>query len=119
MNYSSDFSNRLKDERKRLGLTQAEIAEKCGISTRMWVKYEQGLSMPGGEVLMALSRLGVNVAYLFTESLIRTKDNSTVPVAISMEEFGLLVLYRQATDNNKKIIMTLAEMVDKETNNSL
>lgn len=114
MNYSSDFSNRLKEERKRLGLTQAEIAEKCGVSARMWVKYEQGLSMPGGEIFMTLSRLGVNVAYLFTESFLRTKDETTLPVSITTEEFGLLVLYRQATENNKKIIMTLAEMVDKK-----
>ena len=53
MNNSSLFSVRLKSERTRLGLTQAEIAGKCNVSREMWGKYERGVALAGSEVLFS------------------------------------------------------------------
>jgi transcriptional regulator with XRE-family HTH domain len=56
----------LKDERKRLGLSQAEAAEKCGVSREIWGKYERGLTMPGSEALYAFAHSGADIQYVFT-----------------------------------------------------
>ena len=50
----SDF---LKSERERLGLTQEEIASKCGVSKRTYIYYEQGERVPNTDFLA-----GTNIA---------------------------------------------------------
>lgn len=42
MEKTSLFGKRLKEERIKLGLNQAEAAEKCGFSREMWGKWERG-----------------------------------------------------------------------------
>lgn len=64
MNLSSLFSVRLKNERNRLGLTQSEIAKKCGVSREMWGKYERGVALAGSEVLFSLAAIGVDMDYI-------------------------------------------------------
>ncbi|MBX8588638.1 helix-turn-helix domain-containing protein [Pseudomonas cichorii] len=52
---------RLKRERKRLALTQAEVSERCGVSRETWCRYEQGNLLPGIEVLQAFLKAGGDV----------------------------------------------------------
>lgn len=66
MNFSSLLGGRLKDERKRLRYSQAEVAEKCGVSREIWGRYERGVSVPGAEVLKELAELGGDVQYVLT-----------------------------------------------------
>jgi transcriptional regulator with XRE-family HTH domain len=63
---NSLIGNFLKEERKRLGLSQAEAAEKCGISREIWGKYERGITMPGSEALYAFAHSGADMQYVFT-----------------------------------------------------
>lgn len=60
------LSERLKIARDSLGHTQNEIASKVSVSVQMWRAYESGKSVPGGNVLEALARLGFNVNWLLT-----------------------------------------------------
>lgn len=66
----STFRQRLRIERERLGLTQAEFAELGGVSRMAQWKYENGDYFPSVEYLLALeqSRLqrdsGVDLVYL-------------------------------------------------------
>lgn len=57
---------RLKSERKRLALTQAEMAKSCGISREVWCRYEQGAGLPGSEVLQAFLKAGGNVHFILS-----------------------------------------------------
>ncbi|MFL1449194.1 helix-turn-helix domain-containing protein [Pseudomonas tritici] len=57
---------RLKSERKRLALTQAEMAERCGISREIWCRYEQGKGLPGSEVLQAFLTAGGDVNFVLS-----------------------------------------------------
>ncbi|MEN5315372.1 helix-turn-helix transcriptional regulator [Pseudomonas koreensis] len=57
---------RLKFERKRLALTQAEMAKRCGISREIWCRYEQGNGLPGSEVLQAFLKAGGNVHFVLS-----------------------------------------------------
>ncbi|MFZ7188066.1 helix-turn-helix domain-containing protein [Avibacterium avium] len=59
----SDF---LKSERERLGLTQEEIATKCGVSKRAYIYYEQGERVPNTDFLAALTQIGGDVMYVLS-----------------------------------------------------
>lgn len=56
----------LKAARAALGLTQTEMAAQSGVSARGYQGYEDGRSVPGGEVITNLVRLGINANWLLT-----------------------------------------------------
>ena len=49
---SERLANRLKDRRSELGLTQAELAERCGVSRKTVNTVENGVFVPS--TLLAL-----------------------------------------------------------------
>lgn len=65
MNPSYLVGNRLKEERERLGLSQAESGLAAGVSREMWGRYERG-ALPGGEVFIALGNTKFDVLYILT-----------------------------------------------------
>lgn len=60
------FSERLKQERKRVRLSQAEAAEVGGVSMNSQSNYENGHRSPDAEYLSRLAARGVDVLYLVT-----------------------------------------------------
>ena len=105
MNFISLSAPRLKEERERLGLTQADIAGKCGVSREIWGKYERGQAAPGGEVLFALAQAGADVQYIIT--------GERSGVALQNREVALLDNYRQTDDRGKRIIEQTASVAAK------
>ena len=59
-------SDRIKEERKRLGLTQSEAGNLCGVTRETWGKYERGVFDISGSVLRAFSNAGADVDYITT-----------------------------------------------------
>lgn len=59
------ISERLREERDRLGLSQERAASAAGIRREMWAKYEGG-AMPGALVLALMASAGVDVIYVLT-----------------------------------------------------
>lgn len=57
---------RLRVAREALGFKQAELATKSGCSPSTYQKYEQGSSVPGGDAIAGLVRLGINANWLLT-----------------------------------------------------
>ncbi|MCI8810640.1 MAG: helix-turn-helix transcriptional regulator [Oscillibacter sp.] len=76
------FGEKVRAERKRLHLSQTELAKKIGVTQRAVTSYETNRTRPRG--LSAYQRLadalGVNINYLLTE------DEAFV--ASAGEEFG-------------------------------
>lgn len=66
VSFSSLSAERMKEERVRLGLKQAEIAEICGVSREIWGRYERGATVPGGDVLFSFARAGADVQFILT-----------------------------------------------------
>lgn len=60
------LAERLKQIREHLKKTQKEIAGDVSVSVQMWQTYEAGKSVPGGNVLEALARMGFNVNWILT-----------------------------------------------------
>ncbi|HFJ9553613.1 TPA: helix-turn-helix domain-containing protein [Stenotrophomonas maltophilia] len=55
---------RLKEERKRLGLTQEAMGLACGVAKRTQILFEQDAHLPGGAYFVAADELGVDVTYV-------------------------------------------------------
>ncbi|WP_310106309.1 helix-turn-helix transcriptional regulator [Paraburkholderia phenoliruptrix] len=85
-----NFGARLKDERKRLGLKQAELAELAATTNVAQSRYESGDRSPDWAYLSAVARAGVDVLYVLTGE----RDTS----ALSPDEADLVRRYREAPD---------------------
>ena len=60
------IADRLKEERIALGLTQIQMAEKCGVSRQAQVRYEAGERSPDGNYFAAIAAVGADVTYILT-----------------------------------------------------
>lgn len=89
MNFDSLCASRLKLERQRLSLKQNEAAQACGVSREMWGKYERGVAVPGGDVLVAFALAGANVQFILT-------GMSPSETRLTKDESELVALYQHA-----------------------
>lgn len=58
------FSNRLREERNRLGLSQDEFAKKANVTKNTQLAYEQGTRPPDVLYLYRIADAGVDLFYL-------------------------------------------------------
>lgn len=72
------LSERVKNIRADLGYTQKTMAAALGVTTRTWQIWEEGGSVPGGNHLQSLVRLGFDANWILTgEGPMRREE--TVP----------------------------------------
>ncbi len=97
-------------ERKKLRLTQAQTADKCGVSPRMWGMYERGETMPSGEVLLKFQEAGADVASIFNS--VRTL-NAHEERAGYGEDIGNILhnAYHQSDENGKQALLSVAKLI--------
>ena len=60
------IQDRLREERMRLGLKQAEMAEAAGVGFSTYQTYEQTGRFPNADTLASLYLVGVDVQYVVT-----------------------------------------------------
>ncbi|MBQ3841180.1 MAG: helix-turn-helix transcriptional regulator [Ruminiclostridium sp.] len=59
------FSEKLQKARKKIDLTQAELAEQIGVTSRSVQNYEMGARYPKRDILARICKvLGVRIEYL-------------------------------------------------------
>jgi len=58
------FGERMRTERKRLGLTQEGLAERVGVRQQTVLQYEKGNTSPTLQFIYALHGIGFNMQYL-------------------------------------------------------
>jgi transcriptional regulator with XRE-family HTH domain len=85
-----NISDRLKEERKRLGRTQAALAEIGNVSRASQIDWEKGITYPNAEYLARIADAGADVQYIVTG--VRRLDN------LSALEQALLTAARAAPD---------------------
>lgn len=108
-NFYSQFAERLKNERDRLGLSQAEAGDLCGVSREMWGKYERGKGVPGGEVLFSFAAAGADINYILTgQRTNRMAETSPGYTALSREEAALLDNFRHTDKGDQAAIKRMA-----------
>jgi transcriptional regulator with XRE-family HTH domain len=60
------IGERLRSERTRLGLSQGDFSEKCGIHKNSLRLYEQGERSPTLVLLLVFQDVGVDISYVLT-----------------------------------------------------
>lgn len=79
---------RLKEERERIGLTQAVLGAVGGVQKQAQLKYESGVRTPSAEYLIEISKIGIDVNYV----LFGVRSNAE----LTSEEQQLLETFRAA-----------------------
>lgn len=106
------LGKRIREERKKLNLTQAELAEAIDISDTYMGAIERGeRSLTLDTLVRLVNRLGVTVDYMLADSV---SDNDS----------NILAQFRQITDNQPlerkqlaiKVLRTIFSHFDEEEN---
>ncbi len=97
------IGERLREERERLGLNQADFAAIGGSTRKTQYNYEAGERAPDGGFLAAIAAAGADVQYILTG--IRS---AVVPgaVVLNREEAALLDNFRHIADQEDKSAVT-------------
>lgn len=61
-----EITQRLREERKHLGLTQEELAIIGGVKVNAQSIYERGVRVPNAIYLANIAKVGVDVLYVVT-----------------------------------------------------
>jgi transcriptional regulator with XRE-family HTH domain len=94
VNPSYLVGNRLREERERLDLSQAEAARLACVSREMWGRYERG-AIPGGEVFVLLGTTPFDVLYILTGQRSQALGEAEL---LAPDERIMLDNYRHAPD---------------------
>lgn len=84
-----EFFDRLREERKRLKLSQTQLAEVAGTTKNSQSNYEKGKVCPSATYLVAVATVGVDVQYVLTGQ----RSGITM---LTEEDRALLALFHQA-----------------------
>lgn len=99
------LGNRIRSERKKLNLTQEQLAELINVSTTYVGLVERGeRSITLSKLIQVANSLGVSVDYLLTDS---------VSANASSQEKLLLQLFASANDEEKNMILEMAKLIIK------
>lgn len=112
------IGQRIKDRRKELHITQAQIKEATGISTGNLSEIENGHILPSSAALMSLSNiLECSVDYLlFGES--RFSEKSKIS-NIEKKDIDMLVSFHGLSEEDQEEIKLLIEIKSQSKNDRL
>lgn len=95
--------SKISVERKKLGLSQEELAKKVGVSQKSISKYERGTRRPTYETLTAMANLfGVTIDYLLDSDKMLPPEE---PRYTSEDEYELILLYRKFQEKSSTVAM--------------
>ena len=99
---------RLREERKRLGSTQDELAQVGGVNRNTQSSYEKADRSPDAKYLAAVAEIGVDVLYVVTGQRLPIPSDS-----LSADEAALLTAYRQVNDDDRPVLVRIATVFAK------
>ena len=94
-----DFSARLKQERQRLGLSQADFSALGGVQKQAQFHYERGTRRPNSDYLAKIASAGADVFYLLT--------GHVATLALNGDEQKVLAGYRVLDGRKQTAIRAL------------
>jgi len=98
----NDFNERLRAERKRLGLNQEKFAALGGVAKDAQLNYEKGSRKPDSDYLVAVAAAGVDILYLLTGEL--------ASLVLPADEKELLTGYRGLDIRNKANMLGMLDV---------
>jgi transcriptional regulator with XRE-family HTH domain len=103
-------AERLRSERTRLDLSQADMATAGGISLRTQAAWEKGEQSPNADYLATVSVIGVDVLFIVTGTYQLAGAQDAQP-QLSADEQSLLMSFRGLNDKARSTIKELALML--------
>lgn len=94
------IGKRLGSERKKIGVTQGDFAEKLGITVQSQGNYERDVRSPSAEYLLSADSLGVDILYVLTGRRAGAPVND-----LNSSEQALLSMYRNASQAIQAAVM--------------
>ena len=105
MHLSEEIGFRLQEERKRCGLTQAEVATALGVAKRTQANYEAGTSDATASYLRNLAiHFDFDAFYIITGARMTSAVNS-----LNAVEDCLVKQYRSIPEDDQKAIRRILE----------
>jgi len=95
-----NLGDRLRRERLRLGLTQAELAAIGGVEPNALMRYEHGERQPRADFLAALDVVGIDLLFVVTGA--KTKISVT---DLAEEEQDFILRLRETPLRDRSAIM--------------
>lgn len=92
------MANYLKEERKRLGLTQEDIAKQVGVALRTYINWEHEVNPIPHDKVLKLKSLGFNMSYVLEIDNEMLVDRSTGDPPAGDALLNTLELIRKHTE---------------------
>jgi len=102
---------RLRDERLRLGMTQAQLGAIASVTVQSQSLYEKGKNRLTNDYLAAIAAAGVDVLYVLTGK--RVVSPSAVESDLPLDEQQLLSAYREVNEDGRKALRTICTALSK------
>jgi transcriptional regulator with XRE-family HTH domain len=99
----STVGARLREERKRLGLTQQEFAALGGIASNAQAHYEAGERQPKAGYLIGVAAAGVDILYVLLG-----QRTPTVEASLTPEEARVIAQFRALPKEDRKALGQLS-----------
>lgn len=99
------FSDRLREERQKLGLNQTELAELAGVQKGAQVNYEAGKRAPDTNYMAAIAAAGADVLYILTG---QRSQAATPQAELPPRERALLENYQNTDADGQRHIESTA-----------
>jgi len=101
--------SRLRTERERTGLTQAQAAKACGAGQRTYSDWERGISQIPSNRLASLAARGFDCQYILTGQRSRNLNEVLGGAPTAPGEDRLLDAYRRLADGDRQRLLTLVK----------
>ncbi|RPT94569.1 helix-turn-helix domain-containing protein [Pseudomonas aeruginosa] len=106
------FGERLRAERERLGFSQQELADICGVTMRTQRNYEKGDRQPDASYLAALAKAGGDVLFFLTgqrQATATTALSEQQDAPLTREEQVLLDNFRHCSPDTRAAIKATSD----------
>ena len=105
LHLSEDIGSRLQEERKRCGMTQAELADAIGVVKRTQANYEAGTSdAPAPYLSKVAAKFGFDIPYILSGTRTNLAER-----ALDDVENRLIVQFRSIPEDDQKAIRRILE----------
>lgn len=107
-----EIGNKLRSRRTELGLSRIELAEQIHVTASSIANYENGISYPKHDTLIALIlALKIDANYLYRDYLTNNKISEYFGHELSPDEQEALFKYRRLSESGKQ---NVRQTIDEE-----
>ena len=104
---------RLKEERERLGLTQAEMARAGNASKASQSSWESGIAFPNARYLELIASTGADVGYILTGRRTGMVQEQAQGYATGSQERTILDLWHALDEEGRRFLQDAARKLKR------